>query len=86
MYINVAKISSKGQIVIPAEIRKALNIKPEDRFLVFGKDDRIVFKKISEEALEKSFDEIAEPFRKRAEELGLTRTDLEKAIREVRKR
>ena len=83
MYVDITKISSKGQVVIPSEIRKKLHIKPKDRFLVFGKDEEILFRKISEPK-EKTWEEITKPFRKRAKELGITRADVDKAIQEVR--
>ncbi len=35
-----AAVSEKGQIVIPAEARKALGIKPGDRLLVFGREEK----------------------------------------------
>ncbi len=84
MYVNITRISSKGQIVIPAEIRKKLNIKPQDKFLIFEKDDSIIFNKISESTFEKTFDEIAEPFRKRAKELGITRGDVNRIVHKTR--
>jgi AbrB family looped-hinge helix DNA binding protein len=37
--MEIAKISPKGQEVIPASIRKMMEIRPSDRFLVFGKED-----------------------------------------------
>jgi AbrB family looped-hinge helix DNA binding protein len=46
MEVEVAGVSSNGQIVIPHSVRKTLGIKTNDRFLVFGSDDTIVFKKI----------------------------------------
>ena len=38
------KLSSKGQVVIPEAIRINLKLKAGDSFLVYGKDDTIVFK------------------------------------------
>ncbi len=38
------KLSSKGQVVIPEAIRVNLKLKTGDSFLVYGKDDTIVFK------------------------------------------
>ena len=43
--INVTKISSKGQIVIPSEMRK--NLKEGDELLIIKDEDRIILKKVN---------------------------------------
>lgn len=43
---EVTTISEKGQVVIPQEIRENLKIKPKTKFLVFGKGDTIIMKKL----------------------------------------
>ncbi len=84
MEVEIAKVSSKGQIVIPSSVRKMLGIKPQDRFLVFGKGDTVLFKKIEKTVLDKTFDEIAEPIREEIKKSGLTEKDLDRLIHEVR--
>lgn len=42
--INVTKLSSKGQIVIPSEMRE--DIKEGDKLLIVKHDHRIILKKI----------------------------------------
>ena len=37
--IATTKLSSKGQVVIPEEIRKQLGLKEGDQFVVVGQDD-----------------------------------------------
>ena len=39
---GTATIGERGQIVIPAELRKALNIKSGDQLIVFAKPERRV--------------------------------------------
>ncbi len=84
MEVEIAKVSSKGQVVIPHSVRKMLGIKTNDRFLVFGSDDTIVFKRISAPAIKKSFEEITAPLAKRAKELGITKEGVEEVIHEAR--
>lgn len=50
--ISVTAMSCKGQIVIPSEVRKALNLKEGDRFAVVGEGDAIVLKKIALPSME----------------------------------
>lgn len=78
------KVSSKGQIVIPAFLRKFMNIKEGDEFEIFGADEAIVLKKIDKEALAKEFEEIVTPIRERVKTKGITRGDLKKIISEIR--
>ena len=56
MQIDTTKMSSRGQVVIPLEMRK--DIREGDKLIVIRKDDNIIIKKsIPESALlsEKSF-------------------------------
>jgi len=39
---GTATVGERGQIVIPAELRKALNIKSGDQLIVFAKPERKV--------------------------------------------
>ena len=42
--LSITKISSKGQVVIPVEMRK--NLKEGDSLIVIKDDDRIILKKV----------------------------------------
>ncbi|NCN52051.1 AbrB/MazE/SpoVT family DNA-binding domain-containing protein [archaeon] len=56
MEINITKMSSRGQVVIPLDMRAG--IKEGDKLIVIQRDDEIILKKsIPEDALlsEKSF-------------------------------
>jgi AbrB family looped-hinge helix DNA binding protein len=84
MEVELTRISEKGQIVIPSSLRKTMGIKKSDKFLVFGEQDTIILKKVEKPVFKKTFDEIAAPLRRAAKESGLTRKDLELAIKDVR--
>jgi AbrB family looped-hinge helix DNA binding protein len=55
---EVTTISEKGQVVIPQSIRRELGIKPKNKFLVYGRGDTIVMKKLELPSLKKEWDEI----------------------------
>lgn len=61
--INVTKMSSKGQIVIPSEMRK--DLKEGDELLIVKDEDRIILKK-AEQISEKMKEDLE--FAKRTEE------------------
>ncbi len=43
---EITTMSEKGQVVIPQELRKHLHIGPKTKFMVFGKGDIIIMKKL----------------------------------------
>ena len=45
--VQLTRASSKGQVVIPTKMRKRLNIKEGNLFLIASEDGVIVMKKIS---------------------------------------
>ncbi len=63
---EVTTISEKGQVVIPQSIRKELGIKPKNKFLVYGKGDTIIMKKLQLPSLKKEWEDIFELMDKKA--------------------
>ena len=55
---EVTTISEKGQVVIPKSLRKELGIKPGTKFIVYGRGDIVVMKKLELPDLRKEWDEI----------------------------
>ena len=41
--MEIAKISSKGQITIPVSVRKKLNLKTGDKIMIFEEKGRFYF-------------------------------------------
>lgn len=84
MQVELTRISEKGQVVIPSSLRKEMGIKKSDQFLIFGDDGTVILKKIEKDILKKTFNEIAKPLRKAAKNAELRKTDIVRAIKEVR--
>lgn len=84
MTLSVTKTSSKGQVVIPKEIREKLGLGKGTLLLTYTMGDRIVLKKLSEPE-EGIFSELSEPVRAKVSELDIEREDVDRAISEVRK-
>ena len=81
--IATTKLSSKGQVVIPEEIRKQLGLKEGDQFVVVGQDDAVILKSIKKPVLNE-FDSLIDKARRQARDAGLKRSDIGKAIAKVR--
>ena len=80
--MELAKVTSKGQITIPKEILEILKLKEGSKILFFKKGDEVVIKNAAMIALEK----IQKEFEGEAERLGLeTEEDVVKMIKEFRK-
>lgn len=48
----MVQVSPKGQVVIPAKIRKELNIKPKTRLEIYSQDDKIIAFPIPDDPIE----------------------------------
>jgi len=46
MNIDITKITSKGQVVIPQDIRKRNEIEEGEKFIVYDTDDSIILKRV----------------------------------------
>ena len=81
--LATTRLSSKGQIVIPEDVRIRLGLKPGVQFVVMGEGDVVILKIISPPSM-KEFDELIVKARRQARRAGLKRSDIAAAIREVR--
>ena len=81
--ISTTKMSSKGQVVIPENIRKQLNLKAGTQFVVVGNKDVVILKNISPPNLSE-FDELIADARKKAKEVGIKKSDIKDAILKAR--
>jgi antitoxin PrlF len=57
---DIIKVSSKGQILIPREVRKKLKLKGGEKLLVFTKDGDILLRKAKQLSLEEVGERIDE--------------------------
>lgn len=81
-FMELAKITSKGQITLPIAIRRVLNLKDGDKVAFIEKDGNYIIVNPVSLAIDKAREEFAGE----AERLGLkTEEDVAKMIKEVRK-
>jgi AbrB family looped-hinge helix DNA binding protein len=79
------RLSSKGQVVIPEEIRDRLGLKPGAQFVVIGDRDVVILKVIQTPNMTE-FDDIVSRARTAAKRAGRKRKDVDTAIRAARNR
>jgi len=80
----ITAMSTKGQIVLPKKIRTALNLDAGTQFVVFSDKDNILLKPIKEPNIAE-FEAVLTRFQKWAKETGVTGSDIDEAIKKVRK-
>jgi len=80
---STTKLSSKGQIVIPEEIRDDLGLKTGMQFMIIGQGDTVILRTITPPTKDelKSLLEEARVFARKA---NLKKSDVKKAIKKVR--
>ena len=83
--VATTKLSSRGQVVIPEEIRQALHFEVGTKFVVIGKGDTIILKSISPPPISE-FRRLLAESHKAAKRAGITKEDLKQAIKSDRRR
>lgn len=83
MYTAITSLSSKGQFVLPAELRKKLSLVEGSKFFIMCEGENIMLKPIKEPD-KKDFFQMLEKENEWAEEVGLKESDISEAIKNVR--
>lgn len=81
--LEVTTMSEKGQVVIPQSIRKELGIKPKTKFIVYGRGDTVIMKKLELPDLKKEWVDIFKLMDKK--ELKISDKEIQKEIAEARR-
>jgi len=82
--LGTTRMSSKGQVVIPEDVRKALGLEVGARFVVMGDRDTVVLKRIGIPAKSELRAMLAE-VRSQARRAGVKPSDIRDAIRHARR-
>lgn len=83
--LSTTKLSSKGQVVIPEDIRDKIGLQTGAQFIVVADKDVVILKMIKQPDL-KEFTTLVAKARKASKKAGLTKTSLKQAIKEARSR
>ena len=81
--LSTTRLSSKGQVVIPEEIRERLGLKEGAQFVVVGDRDVVILKSIAPPSMEE-FDELVRSARAAARKAGMKPADVRRAVSRVR--
>jgi AbrB family looped-hinge helix DNA binding protein len=81
--LATAKMSTKGQIVIPENIRESLGLIPGTEFIVIKEGDHIILKLIKKPP-KQQLKELLNKAHAKAEAMGITNKEIMKAIKDSR--
>lgn len=80
--IEIAKVSARGQICIPNNIREAMGLKEGNKVIFALTDDSLIMKKVSMQ----TWEEITKPLKEAAKKSGLKEEDVNDMIHRMRKK
>ena len=83
--LTTTRMSSKGQVVIPEEVRSRMGLAPGAQFLVVAENDVVILKTIALPDM-RDFDGVIQRARRQAKAVGMKPSDITKAVAEVRGR
>ena len=81
--VATTTMSSKGQVVIPEQIRKSLSLESGTQFIVLAEDDVVVLKMIAPPSA-KEFDAVIKRARAQAKAAGMAPDAVRQAIQQPR--
>ena len=82
--LATTKLSSKGQIVIPEDIRNKVGLHTGDQFVVVADKDVVILKIIKKPSAQE-FTRLVAQARKVAKKAGLNKKSIKDAIKEARR-
>jgi AbrB family looped-hinge helix DNA binding protein len=83
--LATTRLSSKGQVVIPEEVRKRLGLTAGVQFVVVGEGDVVILKVVSPPSKDE-FESLVSKARRQARKAGMKRSDIGAAVKKVRGR
>ena len=83
MRVSTTKMSSRGQIVIPEDIRSSLGLEEGSQFIVIGENDSVILKSISPPPMSQ-FKNLMLKAQVAAKKAKMRKKDLQEAIRKIR--
>lgn len=83
-HVEFTSVSSRGQVVIPSEIRKEMGLEEGTKLMVFSDGVNLLMKPIMPPS-PASFKKLIQDSHRYAKEAGLKKSDVEEAIQKVRR-
>ena len=86
MDTELVKMSPKGQLVVPQEIRAIEGFGPGDRFVPFPVKEGVLFKKVKIPDVKAEFEKLSKEIEKQFKEKKVTPKDVDEAVKWARRK
>ncbi len=86
MATDLVKMSPKGQLVVPEDIRENEGFRPGDRFIGFQVKGGVLFKRVKIPNVKVEFEKLAKEVEKQFKKQKVEKTDIDEAIKWTRKK
>ncbi len=83
---ELVKMSPKGQLVVPKEIREKEKFKPTDRFIAVRINGGVVFKRVNIPNVKVEFKSLSRDIEKHFKERNIKQKDVEEAVKWARRK
>jgi len=83
--IEFTRLSEKGQIVVPSEMRKRMKLGEGTRFVILGLSDTIILRKVEFSQERMRLKQLLAKSREKASKIGFTEKEVERLIESSRK-
>ena len=83
--VPVVKMSAKGQLVVPEDVRDKQGFHPGDRFVPVALPDGVLFKRIMMPDMKKEFEKLQKDISARWRKAGVTKKTIDEAVRWARR-
>ena len=81
--VATTRMSSKGQVIIPEDVRRKLGLKAGAQFVVVGDNGVVILKSVAQPSIQ-NFDGLIKKARSQARAAGLTQADIHRETAKVR--
>ncbi len=82
--IEVATVSSKGQIVIPSKMREEIGLFQNDKLILVSDRNSILVKKVKEKEVRDRMIRLLDKFSDKFREQGITKEDIKREIKALK--
>lgn len=82
--VEIVKMSGKGQLVVPQDVRETAHLEPGERFVAFPVQEGVLFKKVKMPKIKVDFDSLAKEIKAQFKRNKVRKSDVSKAVKWAR--